>query len=233
MRVFILAGGFGTRLRDKVPDMPKSMAPVAGKPFLEWQIMLLNTQGFSEIVMCLGYRSQQIVDYFGDGSKLGVDIDYSIENEPLGTAGAILNASSFINETFMVINGDTFFDMDLQSLREFHEAKKAELSLSLTMVEDVSRYGSVLIDINNRVLEFNEKNPDVKGFGYINAGVYILEPLVLESIFLNKPVSLENDIIPSIINKGSVYGLIADGFFIDIGTPNSYEAAQHYFKRYQ
>jgi NDP-sugar pyrophosphorylase family protein len=232
MRTFILAGGLGTRLLDKVSDAPKAMASVAGKPFLAWQIKLLKAQGFNDIVMCLGYRSQQIIDHFGDGSNYGVNIGYSVENEPLGTAGALMNASSLIDGTFMLLNGDTFFDMDFQGLCEFHEAKEAEMTLSLTMVDDVSRYGSVSTDVNNRVSKFNEKESDTTCFGYINAGVYIFEPSVLELIPPQKAVSLENEVIPSIISKDKVYGFISDGFFIDIGTPESYDAAQRFFKRY-
>lgn len=228
-KVFILAGGFGTRLRSKISDLPKSMAPVAGRPFLEWQLMALKAQGFADIVLCLGYLSDKIIDYFGDGSKFGVKIDYSIEEEPLGTAGAIRNASDFIDDTFLLLNGDTFFDVDYRALLDFHEGKEAALSLSLVMVEDATRYGSVRIDINSRVAGFEEKRPDALELGYINAGVYAIEPSILDYIAPGKAVSLENEIIPTIISKEPVFGYVSDGYFIDIGTPDSYEAAQKFF----
>lgn len=231
MRAFILAGGFGTRLRSKVSDLPKSMAPVAERPFLEWQLMLLKAQGITDIVLCVGYLAEKIVDYFGDGSRLGISIDYSVEKEPLGTAGAILNASKFIDNTFLLLNGDTFFDVDYRGLLDFHEGKEALMSLSLAMVDDASRYGAVRVDINNRIVGFSEKSPDVHEFGYINGGVYAIEPALLSHIAAGKAVSLENDVIPNIISKEPVFGYVSDGFFIDIGTPESYEVAQKFFSQ--
>ncbi|MDI6716967.1 MAG: nucleotidyltransferase family protein [Actinomycetota bacterium] len=232
IKTFILAGGLGTRLRSKISDLPKSMAPVAGRPFLEWQLMALKEQGFTDVVLCVGYLAEKIIDYFGDGSKFGMNIDYSIEREPLGTAGAIRNASKFVDSTFLLLNGDTFFDVDYRGLLEFHEAKDVMLSLSLIMAEDVSRYGSVAVDINNRVVGFKEKQASSQGFGYINAGVYAAEPSILNYIAPQKAVSLENNVIPTIMETGRVYGYISDGYFIDIGTPESYEVAQKFFERY-
>lgn len=232
MRAFILAGGLGTRLRSKVSDTPKSMAPIAGRPFLEWQLMLLRVQGITDIVLCVGYLADKVIDYFGDGSKFGLNIDYSIEEEPLGTSGAILNASKFIDGTFLLLNGDTFFDVDYRGLLDFHETKEAMLSLSLVMAEDATRYGSVKVDITNRVKGFEEKRADIQALGYINAGVYAIEPSILDYIAPHKVVSLENDVIPTIIGREPVFGYISDGYFIDIGTPESYEEAQKFFARY-
>lgn len=231
MKALILVGGLGTRLRSQVSDLPKSMAPIAGKPFLEWQLMMLKAQGFHNIVLCTGYLADPIVEYFGDGSKFGLNIDYSFEEEPRGTAGAIRNASGFIDGTFLLVNGDTFFDMDCNSLLDFHEVKGAMVSLALTMVEDVSRYGSVTIDINGRVKSFKEKSPNIQTFGYINAGVYVVERAVMDHIAEDTAVSLEKDVIPKIINRGLVYGYVSEGYFVDIGTPESYEQARKYFAR--
>jgi len=227
-----LAGGLGTRLRSKVSDLPKPMAPVAGRPFLEWQLMVLKAQGFCDIVLCTGYLADKVALYFGDGSNFGLKIDYSVEKEPLGTAGAVLNAAKFIDGTFLLLNGDTFFDLDCRGLLDFHEGKEAGLSLSLVMVDDAARFGSVAIDSNNRVLGFREKGSDTQGFGHVNAGIYAVSPAVLDYIAPGKPVSLENDVIPTIITTGSVFGYVSDGYFIDIGTPESYEKAQEYFVRY-
>jgi D-glycero-alpha-D-manno-heptose 1-phosphate guanylyltransferase len=235
MKTLILAGGLGTRLRETVSDVPKSLAPVAGKPFLEWQIRLLKEQGFDRFVLCLGYRAQQIVDFFGDGTSFGVKIEYSFEEKPLGTAGAVLNAANLIDGAFMLLNGDTFFDTDYRSLVEFHDAKEAKLSMALTVVDDVSRFGSVSMDIYSRVGKFSEKDSETKGFGYINAGAYVIEPVILEHIDPLKPSSLEKEVIPALVEnniESGVFGMVSDGFFIDIGTPDSYETAQKFFNRY-
>jgi len=231
-KAFILAGGLGTRLRSKVSDMPKSMAPIAGKPFLEWQMMLLKAQGFTDIVLCVGYMADKIIDYFGDGSKFGLSIQYSVEKKPLGTAGAIRNASEFIDDTFLLLNGDTFLSIDYEGLLEFHDAKEGILTLSLTLADDATRYGSVNIDIFSRVTGFKEKQADTYKFGYINAGVYTVEPSIIDHIVPNKAVSLENDVIPTIMGIEPVFGYVAGGHFIDIGTPESYEEAQKFFTRF-
>jgi D-glycero-alpha-D-manno-heptose 1-phosphate guanylyltransferase len=232
VKTLILAGGLGTRLREKVSDLPKAMAPVCGKPFLEWQLMQLKAQGFTDIILCVGYMADKITDYFGKGEKIGLNIEYSVEDKLLGTAGAVKNASRFIDDTFLLLNGDTFFDIDYQALVEFHEAKEAFLTLSLVMLDDVARYGSVHIDTVNRIKGFKEKQSDKIEFGYINAGVYAVEPTVLNCIAPKQAVSLENDVIPDTVKTGRVFGYVSEGAFIDIGTPESYEFAQKYFIRF-
>jgi NDP-sugar pyrophosphorylase family protein len=237
MKALILAGGLGTRLRDKVGDLPKPMAPVAGKPFLEWQLMLLKGQGITDIVVCAGYMADKIVEYFGSGKKLGLDIEYSIEDQLLGTAGAVKNAAGYIDDSFLLLNGDTFFDVDLRGLAEFHEAKEALMTLSLRVVKDMSRYGSVHIDIVNRIKGFKEKQsagsePGFIDAAYINGGIYIIEPQVLDNILDEEAVSLENDVIPNLVETNRLFGYVAEGAFIDIGTAESYESAQKFFAKH-
>jgi NDP-sugar pyrophosphorylase family protein len=232
MKALILAGGLGTRLREKVDDLPKSMAPLGGKPFLEWQLMLLKKQGITDIVLCVGYMADKIKDHFGDGKKMGLNIEYSFEGKPLGTAGAIKNAAKYVDGPFLLLNGDTFFDIDFDGLVEFHEAKEALMTLSLIMVSDASRYGSVHIDIVSRIKDFKEKQPDKTEPGYVNGGVYVLEPAVLDSVESGKAVSLENDVIPGLVKTNKLFGYVAECKFIDIGTNDSYEAAQKFFAKY-
>jgi NDP-sugar pyrophosphorylase family protein len=232
MKTLILAGGLGTRLREKISDLPKGLAPIAGKPFLEWQLFQLKEQGFKDIVLCIGYMADKIVDYFGSGEKMGLSIEYSIEDRLLGTAGAVKKAAKHVDETFLLLNGDTFFDVDLRGLVEFHKTKEALMTLSLAMVSDASRYGSTHIDTVNRIKRFEEKQPDKTEPGFINGGVYAMEPSVLDGIESEKVVSLENGIIPAMVETKRLFGYVVEGVFIDIGTADSYETAQKYFAKH-
>ena len=232
MRVLILAGGLGTRLQALVPDRPKPMAEVAGKPFLAYQVEQLRAQGFTELVLCLGHRAGQIQGHFGDGGRWGVSIAYSNEPELWGTAGAIKNARAWIEEPFLVLNGDSYLEVDLPALVEFHRKERAaeartQGTLAALAVEEAGAYGTLKLDGQGRIRRFREKAGG--GPGWINGGVYVLEPDVLDLIPGDRAVSLERETFPLILERGGcLHGYPVQGFFADIGTPAGYRRFQSY-----
>ncbi|MBM3231774.1 CBS domain-containing protein [Candidatus Pacearchaeota archaeon] len=215
----ILAGGFGTRLRSVVNDVPKPMALIAGKPFLEHQIRYLKEQGITNIVIAVHYESDKIKSYFGDGRLWYVDITYSDEDIPLGTAGAIANAKKYFDDTFIVLNGDTYSPLDIEKMLEFHKAKRSNFTMALHKSEDVSEYGKVLLE-GNKITGLMEK--EHIGNGFINRGIYIFEPRIFNYIEEGKNVSLEKEIFPLIIKENSLFGYFDESYFIDIGRPETY-----------
>ena len=236
MRALILAGGLGTRLRSIVSEQPKPMADIESKPFLAHQIEYLKAQGISQVVLCVGYLHEHVMSYFGSGEKWDIPIAYSVESSPLGTGGALKHAERYINDTFLLLNGDSFFDIDLSQLVEFHEAKKTTDphgigTVALAAVPDVSRYGSVQLDDDLQILNFIEKGAlgltdtgEVEATsGLINAGIYVLEPGILAVIPSAQKVSIERTVFPWLINNDlHLYGYESDDFFVDIGTPEGY-----------
>jgi D-glycero-alpha-D-manno-heptose 1-phosphate guanylyltransferase len=226
----ILAGGLGTRLRSAVPDLPKCMAPVAGKPFLSYLIDQLTRQGIDKFIFALGYKSGVIEDFLrvkfpGSGTGQGPQYELSIEKEPLGTGGAIRLAGSLAkDETVLVLNGDTFFGIDAAALAEFHFGNRADCSICLKPMKDFDRYGVVELGPGGRVTRFLEKQFYREGL--INGGVYALNvPHFLDqtrpSVF-----SFEKDWLGTHYLDKPLYGLVQDGYFIDIGIPEDYERAQ-------
>lgn len=222
MQVLILAGGLGTRLRSVVSDRPKPMADVNGKPFLWYLIDNLINKGYKDFILAVGYKKENIIDYFGDGTKFGCNIEYSIENEPLGTGGAISNAKKLIKDDILVLNGDTFFDIDFKEFESFHKNKKSSYTLSLRKVDDVSRYGAVEFDINGKIIGFTSKGENSIS-NYINGGIYIIRKDIIDNLETNKFISLENEVIPDIVSKGNMYGYKSEDYFIDIGIPEDYK----------
>jgi NDP-sugar pyrophosphorylase family protein len=225
-RILILAGGLGTRIRSLFPDVPKPLVPIHDRPFLAWQIELLIAQGFKRFVFCISYLGQQIIDYFGDGSQWGVTIEYSIESSPLGTAGAIRQASKFIDRTTIILNGDTYFQTDYRLLIARHQqlVRESQSIASIVLVArtDTDRYGRVIIDNRGKIIEFKEKNSSL-GAGLVNAGAYLIEPQLLDYIPPHVVVSLEIDILPQTIDRhDGVFGIPIDGTFIDMGSPDGY-----------
>lgn len=219
MKAIILAGGFGTRLREVVADIPKPMAPVNGRPFLEMLIARLRCRGISDIILSVGYRKESIIDHFGRGESMGVSISYSPEDTPLGTGGAIRAAmDGFSDERYLVMNGDSLFDADPTELIRFHLNRQASISVALANVPDKGRYGAVETGPDDAVSRFAEKSEG--GPGCINAGVYVVEKRVMADIHTHV-FSFENDVLRCSIGKG-LYGLRQDGFFIDIGVPADY-----------
>lgn len=225
MKVFILAGGLGTRIRSMFPDQPKPLIPIHGKPFLEWQIDLLKHQGFTEFILCLSYRADQIQEHFGDGARHGISVAYSIERSPLGTAGALKQAAARFDATSLVLNGDTYFAADFRALVEAHRQAGDQPigTIGLVSARDVSAYGQVLLANDRRILEFHEKSADNHAPGLINAGAYMLEPAVIDFIPAGRQVSIEHDTFPAILASGKILrGITLEGTFVDMGTPEGY-----------
>lgn len=224
--VFILAGGLGTRLAHVISDVPKPMAKVSGRPFLEWQILWLLRQGLSDIVLLVGYKHELIRSHFGDGSAFGATIRYSVETELLGTGGAILKALElFTAEEFVIVNGDTFFDIPLQWLINFRRSMLPQDSfcIALKYCEDVSRYGQVTVDHNWKISGFIEKK-DNSGDGYINGGIYIGSADTLQA-WKTKKLSMEKEIFPALTRSDRLFGIPFGDRFIDIGVPEDYYKA--------
>lgn len=225
MEALILVGGMGTRLSPVIGNMPKAMADVAGRPFLSYLLDQLKGQGFCDICLAVGYRSEIISDYFKDGSDFGVNLTYSKEVQPLGTGGAIKRAAGKLSKEFLVLNGDSYLDISFSDLISFHREKMALVTLALTECVKADRYGLVHLGINNKIIGFREKVPAVQG-STINAGLYVVNNLCLSDVPENVPVSFERDILPHYVNKG-LYGMKVQSFFIDMGTPSSYEQVRN------
>jgi NDP-sugar pyrophosphorylase family protein len=229
-KAVLLVGGMGTRLREAVPSTPKPLAPVGNRPFLELLIRQLVGQGIRHLVMCTGYLADRIESEFGDGRKLGATIEYSEEPEPLGTAGALKFAQRYLQTLpdFLVMNGDSFLEIDLCRLIQFHRTHGALATMAVVSVENAGRYGTIFADSSNKVTQFREKTGD-NSPGLINAGVYVLSRDLFQHIS-DGPVSLEKDVFPELLTRG-VYAVKQRGLFIDIGTPQDYMHAQQLFDR--
>ncbi len=230
VKTLLLVGGEGTRLRSVLPETPKPLAGVCGRPFLELLIQQLRTQGIRSLILCTGYRAEQVETALGDGSGLGVDIDYSREREALGTGGAVKLAARYLQgvDEFLVLNGDSFLEVDFHRLVEFHRGHGGVASIAAVPVLHTGRYGALRLDPNQRVTRFAEKSSS-DGPGLVNAGVYVFSHSILEYI-PEGPVSLEKDVLPHLLKLG-VYASEQRGIFIDIGTPTDYARAQGLYDR--
>jgi D-glycero-alpha-D-manno-heptose 1-phosphate guanylyltransferase len=231
----ILAGGLGTRLRDCYADGPKSLAPVTGRPFLDHLLSWLQFSGISDVVLCVGYKAEQIRQRYQSGANWGVRVSYSLEEEPLGTAGAIKNAEALVHSrTFLVLNGDSFTDVSIRELVEFHRMRKGLATVALAPTPAESRYGSVQVNARGEILGFVEKGSaapmqDKAERIWINGGVYVFQKDLLGVIPSGRPVSLETEIFPQLVGN-HFYGFQTDGYFIDIGLPADYRRAQIEFR---
>jgi D-glycero-alpha-D-manno-heptose 1-phosphate guanylyltransferase len=225
LKAVLLVGGLGTRLRPVVNSLPKPLAHIGKQPFLELLVLQLRTQGIRRFVMCTGYLGELIEKRFGDGRSWDVEIEYSKEATPQGTAGAIKLAEPYLRGAteFLVMNGDSFLEADLQQLTAYHRKRGGIASVAVVRVDSAGRFGTVQMDGEGRVVGFAEKTGLNTG-GVVNGGVYVFNSALLEHI-PNGPASLERDVIPKILNRG-VFGLRQDGLFIDIGTPEEYARAQ-------
>jgi D-glycero-alpha-D-manno-heptose 1-phosphate guanylyltransferase len=223
----ILAGGFGTRLQSVVKDIPKCMAEVAGKPFLSYLFDYASRERFDHVILSLGYKAEVVLEWLTNKS-FPFKVSYVIEDRPLGTGGAISLAFSRVSgESAYVANGDTFFDIDTDSLARFHKEKKSAISLALKPMVDFDRYGSVELDGNKRIIRFNEKKHCAKGL--INGGVYLIEKNVFSSFDLPERFSFEKEVMESHIQNIEMYGQDFDNYFIDIGIPSDFEKANRDF----
>ena len=219
----VLAGGLGTRLKNVIKDIPKPMADINGKPFLEYLFNYLEKYKINRVILSVGFKHEAIDSYFGKKYK-DIDIIYAVEEEPLGTGGGILNAISYPHENLVyLLNGDTFFNVDLFELYHFHSKSKADFSLSLKRMHNFDRYGTVEMNAD-RIIKFNEKK--YKEEGLINGGVYILNRFIYDSLPFPHKFSFETDFLEKYLNHYFINGYITDEYFIDIGIPEDYERAQ-------
>jgi D-glycero-alpha-D-manno-heptose 1-phosphate guanylyltransferase len=234
----ILAGGLGTRLRSIVSDRPKVLAEVQRKPFLAHLLDQLVEAGLERVVLLTGYRGEQVREAFGD--RYGaLSLDYSIETEPLGTAGALRLALPKLFPTIarkdaarsvLVLNGDSYCAANLRGFQRFHELSKADGSLVLAQVADTARFGKVETAGDHRLLRFLEKQ-EAGGPGAINAGIYLLNHTLVEEIPVGRAVSIEREMFPEWLRQRKMLGFACEGAFLDIGTPESYQAAETFFAR--
>lgn len=222
----MLAGGEGTRLRPLTYATPKPLLPIANRPFLEHQLAWLAGHGVEEVVLSIGYRPDAFAGRFPDGSFSGLRLRYAVEPEPLGTAGAIrfAAADAGINERFLVCNGDVLTDLDVTALVRFHDERGAEATISLTRVEDPSAFGVVPTAPDGRVLGFVEKPPRGEApTDWVNAGTYVLETSVLDSVPPARAVSIERETFPGLLERdGKLYAMTSPAYWLDIGTPAKY-----------
>lgn len=237
----ILAGGLGTRLRAVVSDRPKVLAEVRGKPFLAYLLDQLADAGLRHVVLLTGYRSEQVQETFGSQYR-GMSLDYSAETEPLGTAGALRLAlpNLFPNGaagppeppgTVLLMNGDSYCAADLKRFRAGHEQRSpGQASLVLTEVADTSRFGKVEFSPDHRVDRFLEKQA-AGGKGWINAGIYLIDRPLVEQIPAGRAVSIEREMFPAWSQSRVLHAFPGAGSFLDIGTPESYQAAAEFFAR--
>jgi NDP-sugar pyrophosphorylase family protein len=226
----ILAGGLGTRLRAVVADRPKVLAPVAGRPFLTYLLDQLSRAGIGHVVLSTGHLAEQFADLIGDEYH-GLSIGYAQENSPLGTGGAIKFAGRLARtEHVLVMNGDSYFDADLASYLNWHEAGEHDVSLLLVRMPDASRYGTVELKPGSlSVAAFLEKQPE-RAPGNINAGVYAMRREMLAHI-PDGPCSIERDVFPTWLDRFNVRGWVTDGDFIDIGVPSDYARSHDFMVR--
>ena len=225
MHTVVLAGGFGTRLRSVLEDLPKPLAPVGNKCFLECLLCNLKRNGLYDYTFCLHYMADRIAGLFGNGEEYGVNIGYSIEAEPMGTAGAVGLLRDNIKEAFCVINADTYLELDIQDFIAAHKSSGGITTIAVTRVADTGRYGSVVLDEAGCVKGFSEKGESTASDGFINAGLYIFEPEIFSYIPENCFVSMEKSVFPRLLRAGreiSTYKNVAN--FFDIGIPADYES---------
>jgi D-glycero-alpha-D-manno-heptose 1-phosphate guanylyltransferase len=227
----ILAGGLGTRLRSEVPDLPKPLAPIHGRPFLEYQMDYWIDQGVDTFVLSIGYLYEKVMSHFGRSYR-NARIEYVIEQSPLGTGGGLVLALDKVRntESFLLLNGDTYFAVDFYDLKQFSEQKNADWTFALFKTSDTQRYMGVKLDEDQRIMRTGIKSEDITCLA--NGGVYFIKTAaILEAAFLEKflagtKASLESDIFTYELSRGArMFGLESDGVFLDIGIPVDYKAS--------
>ena len=224
MKAVILAGGPGTRLLPLTCNIPKPMVPVLNRPFLDYMLTNLKNHKIDDAIMTMCYLPDKIQEYFGGGSVAWPRLTYVLENEPLGTAGAVKNAEDYLKDTFLVCNGDILTDLDLQGLISFHRSKNAKVTIALTRVEDPSSFGVVEVDSLGKIASFTEKpSKNEAKSSWVNAGTYILEPDVLEFLPNATSSMFETELFPKLLKLGCpIYGFCSESYWLDMGTPSGY-----------
>ena len=222
----ILCGGLGTRLKEITQNVPKPMIDIKGQPFLNIIIKYLASFGIRRIILCTGYKSDVIENYY-KSNAMGLEIIFSEEKEPSGTAGAIKNAQKSIkSNNFLALNGDSFCEINLADFFEFHKTKKALISILLTSAQNTDEVGFAHVDNSQRVVNFSEKQQKSSN-GYVNAGIYFFDKHIFSYIPDTIPFSLEYDFFPKMMNR-EIYGYVIGDKFFDIGTPERYKAAKRH-----
>lgn len=223
MKAIILAGGLGTRLRTVVSDLPKPMAPIGNRPFLAYLFDYLENQGVNKVILSTGYKHEVIENYFGNQYQR-ISILYSREEEPLGTGGAIKKAFEKVeDENVFILNGDTFFAVNLMEMKSNHLNSQVDLTIALKPLENFDRYG-VVLTAGNRITAFKEKG--YQKIGNINGGIYLANQSLFEGLTLPAKFSFEKDVLEEQVNYKQFSSYVTDSYFIDIGIPQDYEKAQ-------
>jgi len=227
MKAVVMAGGEGTRLRPLTSNQPKPMVSIVGKPCMEHILELLKRHGFEDVIVTVAFLPQAIRSYFGSGESLGIEIGYSVEESPLGTAGSVRLAAGRLDDTFLVISGDALCDVDLTRLVEFHREKKASVTIGLKSVDNPLEFGIVVTDEDDRVERFLEKPSWGQVFSdTINTGIYVLEPEVLRHVPTDRPFDFSKELFPLLLEMGRpMYGCVLDGYWQDIGNLDQYRQA--------
>ncbi len=229
MKAIILAGGRGTRLRPLTDITPKPLLPVQGIPIIEHALLNFLRHGITDVILSVGYQADKIKDYFGDGSRWGIRITYSIEDKPLGTGGALKRAATGITDTLLAINGDNLAHFDWTAALAAHRGNNADITLALYPVEDVTHYGIARLD-GEKIVEFVEK-PTIEGApsNLNNAGGYIFEPSAFD-ILPDGKSSIEKDCFEQVAKRGGVFAFLHQGQWFPTDTPDAYRRAQDEFK---
>lgn len=226
----ILAGGLGTRLRGVLTGIPKALAPINNRPFLDIILSFLNRWDFiGRVVIAVGHMAEKILNEYEGKASYNYEILFSVEEKLLGTGGGIKKALQSTNtDTVLALNGDSYIDVDMGNLLGFHKGHDSDLTIVLKEMKDSDRYGLVRLDADGRIISFEEKRPERRS-GYINAGVYAFKRELFDGVREDETVSIEEELFPSFLKK-SVYGYVSRGMFIDIGVPETYEMAADFFK---
>ncbi len=230
IRTIMMAGGKGTRLRPLTLVRPKPMIPLVNKPIIEYTVNMLKKSGFNDIIMTLNYMSTNIKKYFKDGSDFGMDIRYSVEKWPLGTGGSVKKTEKYIDDTFMVVSGDVLTDVNFNDVVKYHKEKGAIATMVLTEVEDPTHFGIAVMDKDHKITEYLEKPSPEEAFSKVaNTGIYIFEPEIFDFFDdKEKEVDFSKDIFPEVIKQDAgIYGYVFDGYWNDIGRPETYLEATY------
>jgi mannose-1-phosphate guanylyltransferase len=229
MKAVILIGGQGTRLRPLTCNIPKAVVPVLNKPFLEHLLLYLKRHSVDTVVLAMGYNPDPIKEAIGDGSRLGIQLTYVVEESPLGTAGAVKNAEQLLDDTFIVFNGDIITEIDLSDMIKWHKEIKPKVSIALTPVDNPTIYGVVETDEKNMVKRFVEKPSwDEVTTNMINAGIYVVEPDVLKLVPSSTHCMFERQLFPWLLDASEpILGYKSNAYWIDIGTLEKYLKVHH------
>lgn len=227
MKAVVMAGGEGSRLRPLTLGRPKPMVPIVSRPVTEHILLLLKKHGITEVILTLQYMADSIQSYFGDGSRLGMHIEYSIEDVPMGTAGSVKLAQHLLTDTFIIISGDAMTDIDLDAIVAYHKANRSMATITLARVPNPLEYGVVITTPDGKIRQFLEKPSWSEVFSdTINTGIYVLEPQVMDLAPANQPSDFSQDIFPKLLHNGDpLYGFITDGYWCDVGNVSEYMRA--------